>query len=211
MVFGFIVNQKKIESLREEVARMDAEDHAIEVARLRTNSTPYLPTPVTPVTPIAPAPVTPVAAEPDPISEETKAIIASQEEKIEMQKQEIDALANKAETLETENEEIFEERVEQGQEQRMAAFRVKNALTMGTVTFANKSNALVTFVPSASANFQEGRVLAVRRNSGIIGKIQIDRLDDSGEYVATMRPHGYSPDGYPDIQPGDTIIIDLSN
>jgi hypothetical protein len=47
----------------------------------------------------------------------------------------------------------------------------------------------------------------VRRNTGIIGTIQIDRLAETGEYVATMRPHGYSPDGYPDIQPGDTIII----
>jgi len=26
-----------------------------------------------------------------------------------------------------------------------------------------------------------------------------------------MKPHGYSPDGYPDIQAGDTIIIDLGS
>ena len=197
-------NKEEVAELRAELEKMDAEDRAFELSRLRAISTPYLPP--APVEPI-PEPVAKV--EPAPISPDMEAIIKSQQDKIDALENENADLAVENTTLETENEEIFEEKKENQDEQRMAAFRVKNALTMGTVTSASKSNALVIFTPSGTANFQPGRILAVRRNTGIIGKIEIDRLADSGEYVATMRPHGYSPDGYPDIQPGDTIIIDL--
>jgi hypothetical protein len=83
------------------------------------------------------------------------------------------------------------------------------AMDMGTVKSANKEQAIVIYEPSANApSFQPSRILAIRRNTGIIGTIVIERLDASGQYIATMRPHGYSPDGYPDIQPGDTVIVD---
>jgi hypothetical protein len=198
-------SKEEVAELRSELERIDAEDRAFELSRLRAISTPYVePAPI-----IEPS-LEPVAeADPAPISPDMEAIIKSQQEKIDALENENADLADENTTLETENEEIFEEKKENQDEQRMAAFRIKNALTMGTVTSASKANALVIFTPSASASFQPGRILAVRRNTGIIGKIEIDRLADSGEYVATMRPHGYSPDGYPDIQPGDTIIIDL--
>lgn len=215
--FGGLTQSRNSEASKEEIAKlraeletMDAEDRAFQLTRLRAISPPPAPTPIAP----APAPVTPTPepvakAEPAPISPDMEAIIKSQQDKIDALENENADLAVENITLETENEEVFEEKKENQDEQRMAAFRVKNALTMGTVTSANKSNALVIFTPSGSANFQPGRILAVRRNTGIIGRIEINRLADSGEYVATMRPHGYSPDGYPDIQPGDTIIIDL--
>ncbi len=206
--------KEEVAELRAKLEKMNAEDRAFELARLRSASTPpsYTTTPITPPPVVTPEP----EPEPAPISADMQAIIESQQEKIDaLESEKADLALEKADlalentTLEKENEEIFEEKKENQDEQRMAAFRVKNALTMGTVTSADKSNALVIFTPAQSSSFQSGRVLAVRRNTGIIGRIVIDRLDDSGEYVATMRPHGYSPDGYPDIQPGDTIIIDL--
>ena len=91
----------------------------------------------------------------------------------------------------------------------MAAKKVQMAMDMGTVKSANKEQAIVIYEPSPNEpSFQPSRILAIRRNTGIIGTIVIERLDASGQYIATMRPHGYSPDGYPDIQPGDTVIVD---
>ncbi len=196
-------DKKEIAELRAKLDQLDAEERAFELARLRAIN------PVSPVPP--PKSMVEPQPEPTPISDDMQAIIQSQQEKIEALETEKEELTVENTTLEKENEEIFEEKKENQDEQRMAAFRVKNALTMGTVTSASKENALVIFTPSQSNNFQPGRILAVRRNTGIIGKIVVDRLDESGDYVATMRPHGYSPDGYPDIQPGDTIIIDLKS
>ncbi len=204
-------DKEEVAELRAKLAKLDAEERAFEIARLRAmaNPAPILP-PVTTPTP-TPEPTKMVEPEPAPISADMQAIIQSQQEKIDALESEKAELAMDKTTLEKENEEIFEEKKENQDEQRMAAFRVKNALTMGTVTSASKENAVVIFTPTQSSNFQPGRILAVRRNTGIIGKIVIDRLDESGEYVATMKPHGYSPDGYPDIQAGDTIIIDLGS
>lgn len=199
-------SKDEIAELRADLAKIDAEDRAFELSRLRAISTPYLPP--APVNPI-PLPVATVA--PDPISADLAAVIKDQQDKIDALEDENEELAVEKNGLKVENEQINAEKKGAQDEQRMAAFRIKNALTMGTVSSASKEYGQVIFTPSASGHFQPGKILAVRRNTGIIGKIQIDRLDDSGDYVASMRPQGYSPDGFPDIQPGDTIIIDLGN
>ena len=210
---GSNADRDEIAELRAEIERMDAEDHALELSRLRQLSP--LPTITAPVV-ADPLPIAPSAPKVDPLAEQMKDIISTLEEKnqeLEDEKEELEdekeQLMSDKETLEAENEDIFEERVEERKQDSMAAFRVKNALTLGTVTSADKTNALVIFTPASSQNFQPGRILAVRRNTGIVGQIEIDRLASTGEYVASMRPHGYSPDNYPDIQVGDTIIIDI--
>lgn len=199
-------DKEQIAELRAKLEKLDAEERAFELTRLRA---------ISPSSTLPPSSSLEknLMAEPEAlaISDDMQAIIQSQQEKIDALESEKETLTVENTTLTKENEEIFQEKKENQDEQRIAAFRVKNALTMGTVTSASKENALVIFTPTQSTNFQPGRVLAVRRNTGIVGKIIIDRLDESGDYVATMRPHGYSPDGYPDIQPGDTIIIDLSS
>ncbi len=193
-------SQDELAELKEEIAKIKAEERVIELNRLRTAATPYRSTPVIPAVPIN--------TDVEPVSEDMKRVIEAQQEQIADLQGKNDELAISKAAVEKENEKVFEEKTEAKKEQNMAAFRVKNALAMGTVTTANKDNALVIFTPSPSAtNFQPGKILAVRRNTGIIGTIRIDRLAETGEYVATMRPHGYSPDGYPDIQPGDTVII----
>jgi hypothetical protein len=189
-------SKEELAALKEEIEKIKAEEKVIELSQLRTTT----PAPV--------IPTAPVSTEVGPVSEDMKRVIEAQKDKIASLESEKEVLAIEKEAVEKENNKIFVEKSEAKKEQSMAAFRIKNALAMGTVTTANKENALVIFTPSPSAtNFQPGKILAVRRNTGIIGTIQIDRLAETGEYVATMRPHGYSPDGYPDIQPGDIIII----
>jgi len=202
-------SKEELAKLKAEIETLDAQERAMELARLRTPpSFPISPAPVTPAPiPVAPSP----GGKPAPISEDMQRIIDAQNDKIADLETEKEELAAAKDAQEAEIEEINKEKTERRTDQTMAAFRVKNALAMGTVTAADKANAMVIFTPSATAvnQFEPGKILSVRRNSGIIGEIQIDRLDETGEYVATMRPHGFSPDGYPDIQPGDTIIINL--
>ena len=210
---GSASDQEELAQLKADIQRMDAEDHALEVSRLRNLRVPTksIAEPISSPLPIAPAPV-----KADPLTEQMKDIISALEVKNQALEEETESLEDQKdnlmadkETLEKENEDFMAEKTEARKQNSMAAFRIKNALTLGTVTSSDKSNALVIFTPNSTQSFQSGRILAVRRNSGIIGQIQVDRLAETGEYVATMRPHGYSPDGYPDIQTGDTIIIDI--
>jgi septal ring factor EnvC (AmiA/AmiB activator) len=201
-------SKEEIAKLKEEIQKFDAEERAQELARLRA-SRPILPPIAASIPAPAPMPLAPANPETTAISEDLQRVIDAQNDKIKTLEDEKEELALAKDAIEAETEDINEEKNKRRSEQSMAAFRIKNALAMGTVTTATKENGLVIFTPSPSANFQPGKILAVRRNSGIIGHIEIDRLDETGDYVATMRPHGYSPDGYPDIQPGDTVIINL--
>lgn len=190
-------SKAELAELKAEMTKMKDETRALELSRLRAVRPVYTPPPTT--TP-APLPMTPgPAATTTSLDDEEKKRL---EEQIAAQQEAIDA-------LESEVEENFAPQTEEATQQAIAANRVKMAMDMGKVVSASKEHALVVYEPSSAApGFQPGKILAVRRNTGIIGTIQIDRLDPSGQYIATMRPHGYSPDGYPDIQPGDTIIID---
>jgi len=148
---GSNADRDEIAELRAEIERMDAEDHAIELSRLRHLSPP--PTISAPVA-VTPLPIAPAPPKADPLAEQMKDIISTLEEKnqeLEHEKKELEGekeqLMFDKETLEAENEGIFDERVEERKQDSMAAFRVKNALTLGTVTSADKTNALVIFTP----------------------------------------------------------------
>ena len=118
-----------------------------------------------------------------------------------------DELAKKLALSEKETQEAYKDKNKIKEEEKRRAEKVRMALLMGTVTHAKKEFGSVIFKPTDTANFQPGKILNVRRNDGIIGQIEVDHLD-GGLYVCNMRPHGYSPDGFPDIQPGDEVIID---
>ena len=193
-------SQAELALLKEQMTKMQDETRALELSRLRSARPAYSPA-AAPAAAPAPLPMAPGPAS-------TESALA-EEERLELERQ-IKELKEANSGLTAEIEEVFEEETELTRQQNQAARRVQMAMDMGRVVSASKENALVIYAPTSSApNFQPGKVLAIRRNTGIIGTIEIDRLDhNSGQYVATMRPHGYSPDGYPDIQPGDTVIID---
>lgn len=203
--FGGFNEGRDSEASKDELAKLTsaveilkAENRALERNFLRTNSAAFTPPPASPTNlPIAPGPV--ASSNPD---QESLGKIKELEDKNR-------ELEEKALALEEENNRANKDRREITIEQNMAAKKIQMAMDMGTVKSANKEQAIVIYEPSANApSFQPSRILAIRRNTGIIGTIVIERLDASGQYIATMRPHGYSPDGYPDIQPGDTVIVD---
>ena len=120
----------------------------------------------------------------------------------------IEDLEEEAIALKEEVDEANRERNEEKMKQQMAAKRISMALDMGTVVSANKASGFVIFKPSLSApNHQPGTTLSIRRNSGILGEIIVERLAEDGHYIATMKPQVFAPDGYPSILPGDTVIV----
>lgn len=206
---GFSKNKDSDESamarkvLKAEIAKADREAQELRLSQLRA-SADYTPPSVIPpmptITPPAPAPDAPADAA---LLEK----LESEKEKSERLAAEKSDLEEQLKVSEKETEEAYKDKKRIKEEQEERAKKVRMALTMGTVTNASKETALVIFEPTDTANFQPGKVLNVRRNDGIIGQIEVDRLQDN-LYICTMRPHGYSPDGYPDIQPGDEVIID---
>lgn len=155
-------SKAELAEIKAELAQLEAQNRALELNRFRRQVTP-----IAPVTPIATAPTT------SQLDDQLKAQLRDHEEKIAKLESDNLDLNEKAKSIEAENEKLFEEKTEARQEDRMAAFRVKNALTLGTVISADKLNGFAIFQPSPEANstFQPGRVLAVRRNDGIIGNI----------------------------------------
>ncbi|HAN81582.1 MAG TPA: hypothetical protein DCQ59_00075 [Verrucomicrobiales bacterium] len=194
-------SKDELAKLTDAIEQLAAENRALERNYARTNRPNNPATSVSTTAPPAGLPVAPGPATSNPDSESLG--------KIKELEDKNRALEEKALALEEENDRANEERRQITIEQNMAAKKVQMAMDMGTVKSANKEQAIVIYEPSANApSFQPSRILAIRRNTGIIGTIVIERLDASGQYIATMRPHGYSPDGYPDIQPGDTVIVD---
>ena len=194
-------SKDELAKLTDAIEQLAAENRALERNYARTNRPNNPATSVSTAAPTAGLPVAPGPATSNPDSESLG--------KIKELEDKNRALEEKALALEEENDRANEERRQITIEQNMAAKKVQMAMDMGTVKSANKEQAIVIYEPSANApSFQPSRILAIRRNTGIIGTIVIERLDASGQYIATMRPHGYSPDGYPDIQPGDTVIVD---
>jgi hypothetical protein len=179
-------SKDELAKLTDAIEQLAAENRALERNYARTNPRNNTATSVSTTTPPSDLPIAPGPTTSDPDSESL----------------------GKIKELEDKNR-ALEERRQITIEQNMAAKKVQMAMDMGTVKSANKEQAIVIYEPSPNApSFQPSRILAIRRNTGIIGTIVIERLDASGQYIATMRPHGYSPDGYPDIQPGDTVIVD---
>ena len=97
------------------------------------------------------------------------------------------------------------EKTKAAQRQERDAQRVTNALLMGNVSAFKKDWAWLSFSPTDSANFQPGQELGIRRNSGILGRITIDRFEGD-QYVANVKENAYAG-GIPDIVEGDEIIV----
>ena len=188
-------NQEELALLKRQVEALEADRLASERNRIRA----ALPTPAAPTVAPEPLPVAPTATSTTELDNET---IKELEDKIK-------ELEDTTKGLTAENERLNEERDKERIKQQMQAKRIDTAFKMGTVLTANKEHGLVTFKPNPQApNHQPGLILAVRRNSGILGKIQIKRLAENGDYVADMRPQPYAEDGYPNILPGDHIILE---
>ena len=194
----------KIAAAYEEELRRAEEMRLNSLRRIPT----YTPPSIIPPIPVAQPEASPAVAE---IDEETKRRIKELEEQNLALKTQAEESEAEAELAKRETEAVLVDKSEVQQMNEQRGFLVRNAMEMGVVTEASKEYGQVFFRPAdnASATFQPGRILSIRRNDGIVGDIEIDRLEGN-IYVASMRPHGYSPDGLPDIKSGDAVIIKLS-
>lgn len=202
-----------------ELERVRQERLALELELMR-NRAALTPSPL-PAYP-TPSPVTPApsAAQPQ-VSASEAARIAELDAELEAIRQANETLENekdeanqarldaeeKAQLAEGELASNYEEKLALKEQLQIRTKKINLALSMGTVTSANKEIALVIFEPTENANFDIGKVMSIRRNGGIVGEITVDRLDSAqGLYIGTMRAHGFSADGYPDVLPGDEVI-----
>lgn len=202
-----------------ELERVRQERLALELELMRNRAAltpsplPSYPTP----SPVTPAPS---AAQPQ-VSASEAARIAELDAELEAIRQANETLENekdeanqarldaeeKAQLAEGELASNYEEKLALKEQLQIRTKKINLALSMGTVTSANKEIALVIFEPTENANFDIGKVMSIRRNGGIVGEITVDRLDSAqGLYIGTMRAHGFSADGYPDVLPGDEVI-----
>ncbi|MEJ6580821.1 MAG: hypothetical protein QNL33_02500 [Akkermansiaceae bacterium] len=190
------------QQLQAEITKAEAETEALRLKQLGASASYVAPPSIIPPVPVVP---TPVSTEPS--DAELLAKLETTMAEKEQLAAERDEFEKKLELSEKETDAANSEKNKIKEEEKRRATKVRMALLMGTVTNANKEYGSVIFQPTETANFQPGKILNVRRNDGIIGKIEVIRLDNN-LYVCDMRPHGYSPDGFPDIQPGDEVIID---
>ncbi|MGC6567086.1 MAG: hypothetical protein ACON38_15925 [Akkermansiaceae bacterium] len=204
VTFGGFTNSKDSDEARlqrkaieAEIARTEAEAEALRLETARLTATPYVGGDTTPVVATTPRvqPLTPTPTE------------SELAEQLQEERKKNADLEVKLETSKAETEAVLEEKNKIKAEQERRANKIRQSLLMGTVTNSDKTYGQVIFRPTASANFQPGTVLAIRRNQGIVGRIVVDRFDQ-GMYICTMRPNGYSPDGFPDIVEGDEVIFD---
>ena len=194
-------SQRLRQQLESAIAKEEAEAEAIRLEQLRASGSYVAPAVIPPLPSIAETPATSPSD-----SELVSKLETAMEEKARLEAEKTE-LEMKVKVSEEETEAANAEKNKIKEDEKRRAAKVRMALLMGTVTHAQKENGLVIFQPSDNANFQPGTVLNVRRNDGIIGKIEVVRLENN-LYVCDMRPHGYSPDGFPDVQPGDEVIID---
>jgi hypothetical protein len=185
---------KEYEEIRAELAAQKALFDKMQLENLRSSA---ITTPVP--APIAPSPAPTEIA---PLSEDLKSKLEAEIAKL---KDEKDKAELKADTNEKETLILMGEKTKAAQRQERDAQRVTNALLMGNVSAFKKDWAWLSFSPTDSANFQPGQELGIRRNSGILGRITIDRLEGD-QYVANVKENAYAG-GIPDIVEGDEIIV----
>ena len=194
---------EEYEALRTEIAAAKLAQEKMQLEILRSNS-------VASATP-APTPVitTPAPTETAPLSEDLKSKLEARIEELQKEKSELvddkEKAERKAEVNEKEAMIVLGDKRKAAQRQERDARRVTNALLMGTVSAFKKEWAWLSFAPTDSANFQPGQELGIRRNSGILGRITVNRLEGN-QYIADVKENAYAG-GIPDIVEGDEIIV----
>lgn len=185
-------DSKEIAALRAEIEQLNAAER--ELTRLRQGEarTPPTPTPTE-------------VADANRIAEDAARIAALEEELAEKAREAEDA-AQKADMFRDEAGVIAEREAEKTDDDSRRARIIREALLIATVTEYSAEDGFAVLNIQRHDNAQEGSTLAVRRNSGIIGQVQISSLYPDSQAVADPLP-GTFLGGEIDIKPGDELII----
>lgn len=190
---------KEIAELRAQLAEIKAAER--EVALLG-----HSPTPIT--TAVTPDPTTfaPDAVEEANRQAEDAARIKALEAELAEATDDAEDIAKKADILEQEQVLLTQRDVEKTDKEGRRARIIQEALLIATVTGYSPEDGFAVLNIQRPDNAQEGTKLAVRRNLGIVGQLQISKLYPNSEAIADPLP-GTFPGGSIDIKPGDELII----
>ncbi|GAA5497085.1 hypothetical protein SAMN02745181_3716 [Rubritalea squalenifaciens DSM 18772] len=148
-------------------------------------------------------------AVPNPL--EQQAATQAAQLQIEKLKQEIAELKNdnedsvkKADLAEREAQALLENEMDRRQPEMARANRIKQALLMARVEKWYEEEKLVTILIERPEDVQSGLILAIRRNSGIIGRLQVGTVENN-KAVADPIPGSFL--GGVDIREGDELIV----
>jgi hypothetical protein len=126
-------------------------------------------------------------------------------DELETAKTEAAVQADQVAIYKDEVEVVTQHQVEANDRSQRQARIIKEALLIATVTEWSPGDGFAVLSVQRHESAQEGTVLAIRRNTGIIGQLKISSLYNDGA-VADPIP-GTFLGGSLDIKPGDQLII----
>jgi hypothetical protein len=201
--FGSLNTGLGKDSTKDEIALLRAEVQAIRqqedtLQALRHGKTVVPPPPVTTFVP----PVLPSH------TAEDDAILAAQndalKEQIENLEEQVADSEKKVDVYRDEAGFIGQTILENNNSDQRRARLVREALLIATVTEWAEAEGFAVITIQRPDLVQEGSILGIRRNNGVLGQVQISQIYEGGQ--ATADPHLF-PGGLVDIQPGDELIV----
>ncbi|MGB2401838.1 MAG: hypothetical protein ACPIA7_00360 [Akkermansiaceae bacterium] len=134
--------------------------------------------------------------------------MAELEEQKRLLLEQLDAERKKRELAEAEAEVITEREAGKLNKEQRRAKMISIATVMAQVSeVAQDQGIFVVVLDVKVANqVREGRELAIRRGTGIIGRLVVSRIDIDGNYFADPLP-GSFPGGSIDVKTGDELIV----
>jgi hypothetical protein len=139
---------------------------------------------------------------------EDDAILAAQndalKEQIESLEEQVADSEKKADVYRDEAGFIGQTILENNNSDQRRARLVREALLIATVTEWAEAEGFAVITIQRPDLVQEGSILGIRRNNGVLGQVQISQIYEGGQ--ATADPHLF-PGGLIDIQPGDELIV----
>lgn len=192
-------SRKQREELILELAKIRAENNALREASLHQAPSP--PVQIVPATSAPAAAPTPATTE---LSDEQARQIEELQNQLEEERENNEAATQKALQAEEETLYFMREKTREEQREKRKQNRIRIALKMGTVDTVNTEYGFITFNPVGGMIFQPGQKLGIRRQSGVLGQIKIDR-QEGVQYVANLIPNPYAG-GLPPVTIGDELI-----
>lgn len=199
---GTDATQKEIAALRTELEVLRAAEAELRLLRQRRETVD----PVASTTPYVPSPA-PTAASVAVANEEAEAAaeIAALRQELADARAEAEQQEKRAETLNEEINIAWNDKMEKTDSERRRDRIIREALLIATVTEWSPDDGFLVIDLNRPESAQEGTILAIRRDGGVIGRVK----------VATIYPNGASADPLPgtffgstiDIKPGDELII----
>ncbi|MBK1882333.1 hypothetical protein JIN85_07900 [Luteolibacter pohnpeiensis] len=182
----------EVARLRKQVDELREQQDKLQMEKLRADT--------------APAPIQPAAPQPsDADIEAMKAELAAKDAELAKIQEEKDKAKRDADTFRDEAGFVGQQVLEQNDNELRRARMIRNALLIGKVKEYVENPEYGTFITvdiMMPDNVQVGSILAIRRNTGILGQIKISDITPDGA-IANMMP------GFGQIKPeiGDELIF----